>query len=519
VSPCFEGDPGPGYTPKDHGPYQSQEECEEDCSQLGACCTPTGCEQRTRCDCRQEDGNSFAGIGVSCEEQPCECLSCENCTADYSKVTLTITGLPADCLNRSENYDETDPYHKYVTRDLTQWNGCSFRLFQSGDNCVFFAILPGFHNIQSYCAGYDVSVELNLTTDSLRLRGARWEVVLRPENGKTFREFPYSGGVVVSRSDLTVCDLSDIQLTIDDSTPTFLPVYCPNGTGNCDEETDIIQRDSGLIPSYFPTCEACEEDAVTFISPATLEDESVPELTASLTFGEMDIDSLFEAGEPPNQTIPTNPGSIPGFSSISGSYSLKYGNAYYVARYGRARNSDWSLADTSGFFALPGGLNTAWAGCGWEGTFYSTPYGEEDTGKGYEMVSSDGSPLRALAAIQIAVVPIGWHMPHNYDTKQTSYTRCADGQVSHQVRISGHMIYSGFADSGFGYYVALGYWYPVFMYYGSVACADLTCRGKPSFTLSGDMYAFAPSVSFPNTYWVYATAYGKMSFPFSLSVS
>lgn len=518
MSPCFQGDPGPGYYPKDHGPYPSESECDEDCSQLGACCTPTGCEQRTRCDCRPEDGNSFAGIEVPCEPDPCNCFECETCTSDYDRITITLTGLPADCLNRSQNYSEGDWSHKYITRDLSDWNGCSFRMFRlNTQQCVYRAMLPGFQNVLWYCDGFDLIVALDLNADTLTLRNFVSSVTFRPESGSTFREFPYSGGVVVQQSSWPVCDLSDVQIAIDNTTPTFLPTYCPGGTVGCDPDEDIVQREESLIPSPFPTCEPCGEDAIVFRSPTSTSDDSVPELTASITFGEMDIDSLFEAGEPPGQSTPANPGTIPGFSSMSGSYSLKY--PWLPFRRVQHFNNDWSLAGASPFWGWPGGFSTALAGCGWGGLFYSTPYGEEDTGNGYEMKYSNGDPLRAVAALEIAVVPIGWHMPYNYGSKSMTYSRCSDGQVSHQVRIIGYMIYPGFADSGFGYYVYIGYWNQVFAYYGSVACSELPCREKPSFSLSGTIHSVAPAVYLTDTYWAYATSNGKVSFPFSLSVS
>lgn len=95
MSPCFQGDPPPGFLIKESGPYASQEECDDDCSILGACCTPQGCIQTTRCNCRKEDGKNWLGVGISCTPDPCDCeCDLESCGfTEGSKATITFFGF------------------------------------------------------------------------------------------------------------------------------------------------------------------------------------------------------------------------------------------------------------------------------------------------------------------------------------------------------------------------------------------------------------------------------------------
>lgn len=100
MSPCFQGDPGPGFWAKEHGPYASQEECDADCSIKGACCDGESCTLKTKCECRRTPGAYFLGVGTTCDDEPCPCTPVETlCEQDWDSITWTadITDLVVQC--------------------------------------------------------------------------------------------------------------------------------------------------------------------------------------------------------------------------------------------------------------------------------------------------------------------------------------------------------------------------------------------------------------------------------------
>jgi hypothetical protein len=97
MSPCFQADPGDGSIAR-QGIYQSQEECETDCSQEGACCSGESCEQTTRCQCKAEDGKVFIGAGTTCESNPCPCS-----IPDIESIEVTIEATDYSAQFRSSH--------------------------------------------------------------------------------------------------------------------------------------------------------------------------------------------------------------------------------------------------------------------------------------------------------------------------------------------------------------------------------------------------------------------------------
>jgi len=434
------------------------------------------------------------------------CRCCKpDCNSIGASVTLTLSGLPRGCTNQ---------FSTYAVGDLSNWNDCSFTLRRASP-CVYTASLPGFTT--DYFRGCSDTwiVTLNVDTNTLSIGDF---IAVKPDDDTFFGNLPYSGNVVAAwPSQYTLCDFSNLHVTLDKSEPLYVPPTCtPSGVPNTSPEL-----------TYGLTCEPCEASAFgcsdrTMTWPYFI-DGAYPELTAQLSFSELSIDSFTGSPNPYQPDyLPDNPGTIPGLRSMSGSYALKWTDVTrYNAKIGVTFNSDWSIAGTpSGYtYQPPGGFDVAYSGCGWYGLFYSTPYGEPDTGKGYERVFSDGNPLRELAAIEIAVVPMGWHLPYDASTKQLSRIRCENGDVAFQVRIKCYSILGGFADSGYGYYVALGYWSQPLSVFTSAPCKSLSCRGKPSFSISQKAYTIAQSVYLANTYYYYAQVGARMSCDVSVNVS
>lgn len=90
MSPCFQGDPGRGFWPKDHGPYTSKEECDAECSILGACCDGESCTLKTKCECRDIPGAYFLGAGTDCNSDPCPCTPVATlCAQDWDAISWT----------------------------------------------------------------------------------------------------------------------------------------------------------------------------------------------------------------------------------------------------------------------------------------------------------------------------------------------------------------------------------------------------------------------------------------------
>jgi hypothetical protein len=150
MSPCFQADPGDGFTPGQNG-YQSQEECEANCSQTGACCDNGSCSQQKKCDCKAEDGKIFFGVGSECEDTPCPCeaISSDCDWDEYRTIKVSLHGLvdtntdkprsctlkPASELNDKEICFTREPTFSDGLRDYFVGQGCS------AANGLFFASL------------------------------------------------------------------------------------------------------------------------------------------------------------------------------------------------------------------------------------------------------------------------------------------------------------------------------------------------------------------------------------------
>lgn len=105
MSPCFQGDPGPGYFAKGTAPYQSEAECNADCSQLGACCDGESCTQKSYCDCRKIPGSYFLGAGTACDSNPCPCTPLNTVCGDaWTNTTwkVDIAGVVVSCIDHLE---------------------------------------------------------------------------------------------------------------------------------------------------------------------------------------------------------------------------------------------------------------------------------------------------------------------------------------------------------------------------------------------------------------------------------
>ena len=73
--PCFQENPGPPYFPSNSDQaFPTQAECEESCSDVGACCRGEVCTQEKRCECEKTNNGAFQGPGVPCDPSPCPCV-------------------------------------------------------------------------------------------------------------------------------------------------------------------------------------------------------------------------------------------------------------------------------------------------------------------------------------------------------------------------------------------------------------------------------------------------------------
>lgn len=144
MSPCFQGDPGPGYYPQDHAPYASQAACENGCSQLGACCSAEGCTQTNKCDCRLQDGKLWMGTGTPCFDNVCECACDDSASQLPATLTLTIQNM-GDPVEAA--YGPPDSYMCHAAPALTI-NGVPICFVRVDGTCDYVA-----HG----CAGVDFS--------------------------------------------------------------------------------------------------------------------------------------------------------------------------------------------------------------------------------------------------------------------------------------------------------------------------------------------------------------------------
>jgi len=87
MSPCFQTPPGDPYYADGSGvTYATEQDCNDHCSELGACCRGDLCFQETRCQCEQNNQGAFQGIGVPCSAAPCPCV-----IKPIDSIEVTIT--------------------------------------------------------------------------------------------------------------------------------------------------------------------------------------------------------------------------------------------------------------------------------------------------------------------------------------------------------------------------------------------------------------------------------------------
>lgn len=82
--PCYQS-PNfpPGFTTTGRTSYRTEAECNQAC-QEGACCEGTTCTVKPQCQC-QEEGQTFKGVGTTCEPNPCS-------LCDSSSISISTSG-------------------------------------------------------------------------------------------------------------------------------------------------------------------------------------------------------------------------------------------------------------------------------------------------------------------------------------------------------------------------------------------------------------------------------------------
>jgi len=436
-------------------------------------------------------------LGADCsqccdkKDDPCDPAS------PLDRLRITLDGLPSDCARGSSTQG-----YEYALREYTDWNGCSFhafRIYRYGTplECEYRAQLPLASNDRLYCLRGVLLVTLNLATDTLyiNLGAVGATIELKPEAGKSFRDLPYSGGVVV-QSAPTPCPAakwSAVTVSIDDGLPTFKPLECPDATrdanfvGGDSQRTSACQSPADLHPAaaqpgskvQYESCDVCDPQAFGSYTPST--DNVVAghdELNVSVTISALSVTPLrVSIGGAPVWL----PNSLPGYASMSKTYALKYNaTAYNYATPVSLNNDDYSGT---------GAAVLSQAGCGWVGRFYgsqgSAPVGDPTLDQpGYitfrEHPTIFGLYQQVLypAVIEIAVVPVGFHVPYDRAARRYVYNACNAGTYSHQVRVK------------------LWWREPIQAFgncYFSVPCAAPTCRKAPQFSLTETVYdSFVP---------------------------
>jgi hypothetical protein len=408
------------------------------------------------------------------------------CCCQYNKLRITLNNLPEQCLSY---------FPDLITRDLPTYNSCSFVAFRRNQiigfsTCQYVASLPSPVNLGCFLSRPEITVALDAQADTLVISYVGSSVTLLPEQDKSFANIPYEGGVRVAFVGGARCNeasWSDVTLTIDTGTPEFTPSSCPANTA-CAEGVDTSPPLAGTYEFDNPACVACDDNRRLFVSAAALSsihpEMPVPELNVRLDIGEFTIQDRRGGGDLSIDNENYFAATTDGLKSMSGTYALKYAdNTCYIAQHVGLLNDDFTIAA----FSPPAEI-----GAGWQGTFYSTDYGEPDSGKGYripvdrnngQLTAGFPDGLRGVAAVQMVVAPLGVDAKHDTSTKQSAITRCPSGQVAYQVRVK--FFYSLSPDSGFGYYKAFVYWNLPVYFYASVPCQSMGCLSPPSFSLSG----------------------------------
>jgi hypothetical protein len=438
-------------------------------------------------------------LGADCSQccdkkkDPCDPV------APLDRLRITFDGLPSDCARSSSTYG-----YEYALREYSDWNGCSFhafRIYKYGAPlaCEYRAQLPLATNERLFCLGGGLLVTLNLATDTLyiNLGVGGVTVGLKPETGKSFRDVPYSGGVVV-QSAPTPCPAakwSAVTVSIDDGGPTFRPIQCPDATrdqnlvGVDSQRTSTCQSPADLHPAatqpgskvQYESCDVCDPQAFGSYTPVAPDPNVVighDEINVNVTISEMSVTPLRVSIHGAPVLLPS---SFPGYASMSKTYALKYNTtAYNYATPVSLNNDDYSGT---------GAAVLSQAGCGWAGRFYgsqgSAPIGDPPLDQpGYitfrEHPTTVGLYQQVLypAVIEMAVVPVGFHVPYDRAARRYVYSACNAGTYAHQVR------------------VRLWWREPILAFgrcYFSVPCAAQTCRKAPRIAVTETVYdSFVP---------------------------
>lgn len=411
--------------------------------------------------------------------------SCSSCCADpcnvaVTKVTVTFDNLPANCVNRPGNFNGS-----YMLRDLPLFNGCVIQLFKTTaqNSCVFNGEFPARQNSASGCnIGLSIVYRPLLEEIVIGGIGAINAVVLKPESGQSFRDLPYSGGVVMQSNTFATCTTEQWNgVTVNITTePSPLAITaCPAGT-LCTAGVDTLPSPpAGYLYYDDMTCPPCGSERIVLVN--------VSNPNFSSEYGTI--------ADIPDVTIQVE------FDSGSQYYFSGLGTQTLTLKYNAVFPTDFQIPPplteqhpTLGPFADPA---IDRLGCGWWGDFYFPPspgsYNPSTyDGPGYVYppfeVFGDQYEARFVAtAIRASITPVGWHMPLDRTTSPLwtlGKNPCDNSDIAYVIKLIAYHDVSPVVNiSGSPYYQAFEYWdgssNP---YYAAVPCTARQCHdGVPQF--------------------------------------
>lgn len=415
----------------------------------------------------------MAMLGGSCN--PC-CENKDPCNVAVTKVSITFDNLPANCANRPGNY-----LASYMIRDLPLYNECAIPLFKTTtfNSCVFNGAFPAREN-SSFGCNTGLGVVYRPLLEEIVIGGIN-SVVLKPEAGKSFRDLPYSGGVVMQSNTFASCTTqqwNSVTVSITTEPSSLAITSCPAGT-LCTAGVDTLPPPpAGYFYHDDMTCPPCGSDRIA------LSDIRNPNLL-------------------------TQYGSVADIPDVTVQVEFDSGSEYYFSGLGtQTLTLKYNATFTTNFQVPPpltevggGGLFPDPAidrlGCGWWGDFFFPPNpasynaaGYGGPGYRYPPFSLFGDEYQAryvATAIRVTITPVGWHMPLDRSTSPLwtlQKNPCNDSQIAYVIKLIAYQDVDPVVNiSGTAYYQAFQYWGTSSNpYYAAIECASRQCHdGVPQF--------------------------------------
>lgn len=400
------------------------------------------------------------------------------CDVNVRKVSIAFNNLPANCANRPGNF-----YGSYMIRDLPAFNECAIPLFKTDLNsCVFNGGFPARENSRNGC-NIGLSVVYRPLLEEIVIGGING-VVLKPEAGKSFRNLPYSGGVVMQSGSFVTCTLqqwNSVTINITTEPASLAITACPAGT-LCIAGVDTLPSPpAGYAYHDDMTCPPCSSERIV------LSDIRNQNLIYNGYGGIAEI---------PDATIEVE------FNSGSQYYYSGLGTQTLALKYSGAVTND---------LLVPGPISDSSIdnlGCGWSGVFYFPPVEQWTDGLGINggylayggpgylyppsnLFGISAGPYFAATAIVATITPVGWHMPLDRSTTPLptlGHAPCDDSRIAYVIKLIAYhdwdplVRFQGAASVPVRY-KAFSLWRGTSStYYAAIPCASRQCHeGVPQY--------------------------------------